>query len=398
MWNPRIIVITGSSGKTTLLHLVESQLGNIAKYSHEANSSFGIPFNILDIHRKDFTLIEWPIIFLMPLFNIFKPIPKENIYVVEADCDRPNEGNFLSKLLKPEVTLWTNVSRTHSMNFEPLIKKEGFKSIEETIASEFGYFAQKTKSLVILNNDSDLIMGQIGRISSKIKKVSAESSVKEYKITLKGTEFDTTKGNFRFPYLLPKETSTSILMCLGLVEYLGMDMNKGFSGFILPPGRNSFFKGIKETVLVDSSYNANLDSMKAIINMFARIDASNKWTILGDMIEQGSFEKEEHEKLAEFVAKNNFDRIILMGPRITEYTYPRLKDLSPDDIVIEHFINPKEVLEYLTKNIKGGEIILFKGARFLEGIVEDLLLDKKEAAYLARREKIWEMRRRKWGL
>src|ERR1035437_5993680 len=98
-WNPKIIVITGSSGKTTLLHLVESQLGNLAKYSHEANSSFGIPFDILDIHRKDLTLIEWPIVFLKPFINAFKSAPKEKIYIVEADCDRPGEGKFLSNFL-----------------------------------------------------------------------------------------------------------------------------------------------------------------------------------------------------------------------------------------------------------------------------------------------------------
>jgi hypothetical protein len=67
-------------------------------------------------------------------------------------------------------------------------------------------------------------------------------------------------------------------------------------------------------------------------------------------------------------------------------------------VIIEYFLSPKEVLNYLLKNIKGGETILFKGARFLEGVVEGLLLDKSESGYLARREKIWQMRRRKWGL
>ena len=58
LWKPRIIVITGSSGKTTLLHLIEAQLGNRAKYSHFANSSFGIPFDILGLKRKNLTIDE----------------------------------------------------------------------------------------------------------------------------------------------------------------------------------------------------------------------------------------------------------------------------------------------------------------------------------------------------
>jgi hypothetical protein len=66
--------------------------------------------------------------------------------------------------------------------------------------------------------------------------------------------------------------------------------------------------------------------------------------------------------------------------------------------ILEKFLGPKEVLDYLKENIKGGEVILFKGARFLEGVIENLLLDKSNAAKLDRREKIWQIRRKKWGL
>ena len=61
-------------------------------------------------------------------------------------------------------------------------------------------------------------------------------------------------------------------------------------------------------------------------------------------------------------------------------------------------MSPKEVLDYLKDNLAGGEMILFKGARFLEGVIENLLENKEDAAKLARREKVWEIRRRKWDL
>lgn len=393
-----MVVITGSSGKTTLLHLVESQLGEEARYSHEANSSFGIPFDILDIHRKDLTLSEWPIIFILPWVNVFRPVPREKIYVVEADCDRPYEGNFLSNLLKPEVTLWTNVSRTHTMNFERLVRNGTFRSIDEAVAYEFGYFAERTKSLVIINGDLTLIQKQLMRIKCRISKISTKGNINKYEITLVGTKFGLNGEEFTFPYLLPKETSTSILMCLGLLDYLGVDRDKKFTRFELPPSRNSYFKGIKNIIIVDSTYNANLDSMKAIINMFGQIESTNKWVVLGDMLELGSLEREEHEQLAEIILSHKFNRIILMGPRVSKYTYPKLAKGITAGTVLERFLGPKEVLDYLLKNIKGGEIILFKGARFLEGVVENLLKNKAEAKKLARREKVWEIRREKWGL
>ena len=109
-WKPRIIVITGSSGKTTLLRLIESQLGDKAKYSHQANSSYGIPFDILGLKRISLMLDEWPYLFLLAPFKAFRKAPKEKLYIVEADCDRPYEGKFLASLLKPEITLWISSS------------------------------------------------------------------------------------------------------------------------------------------------------------------------------------------------------------------------------------------------------------------------------------------------
>lgn len=397
-WNPRIIVITGSSGKTTLLHLIESQLGKMAKYSHHANSSIGIPFDILGLQRVSLTVDEWPGLFLSAPFKAFSRIPSEKIYIVEADCDRPNEGNFLSSFLIPEVTLWTNVSRTHSMNFDRLVRSGKFTDLEEAIAYEFGYFAEKTKSLVIANGDLSLIEKQLVRVKCKINRISSKISLEKYEIGLVGTKFEFNKDKFTFPFLLPKETATSILMCFNLLDYLGVKKNKEFSDLKLPPGRNSYFRGIKDITIVDSTYNANLDSMSAIVNMFGQIKSMDKIVVLGDMLELGSLEKEEHEKLADLIAENGFKRIILMGPRVTKYTYPRLSGLIGSDADLEHFNNPKDVLDYLKKNIRGKEVILFKGARFLEGVIENLLEDKDDTKFLARREKIWEIRRKKWDL
>ena len=137
VWKPKIIVITGSSGKTTLLHLIESQIGLSAKYSHNANSSFGIPFDILGLKRKTLTLPEWFFLFIKTPFMAFGKPPPEKLYIVEADCDRPNEGKFLANLLKSSITLWTNVGRTHTANFDNLVKNQKFKTVDQAIAYQF---------------------------------------------------------------------------------------------------------------------------------------------------------------------------------------------------------------------------------------------------------------------
>lgn len=386
-WKPRIIVITGSNAKTTLLHLLASQIGERAKYSHHANSSYGIPFDILGFKREKLTLDEWPMLFLLTPFKAFKKPPMEKLYVVEADCDRPGEGKFLATFLKPEVVIWLSVSKTHSMNFP--------QPVEKSIAFEFGYFLKHAKNLAIINGDSNLIKKQIPRIKTQVLQITKKDTLQKYTLNKDYTEFKINGKIYKFKVLLPEESFYQIMTTLKVLDYLNLSLDPTFSNFQLPPGRSSVFKGIKNTTLVDSSYNANLSSMTVILKMFNQIPGNKKWAVLGDMLEQGSEEETEHEKLAEIISKCSLENIILVGPRLAKYTYPKLKS---ENKKIISFINPKEALNYLKANLDGRETILFKGARFLEGVIEHLLLNKSDMEKLCRREKVWQERRKKWGL
>lgn len=392
-WSPRVIVITGSSGKTTLFKMVESQLDDIAHYSHHANSAIGVPFDILGLHRITLKPGEWFGLFLQAPLNAFKKPYKEKIYVVECDADRPNEGKFLAEFLKPEVTLWVSSSRTHSMNFEKDVPRK-FKSVEEAVAYEFGYFLKNTSKLAVIDGDNKNIERQTKRTQANVRRVKIKE-LKDYSVDRKGTKFMIGKQEFVFNQILPREIFYSIQMADILCKYLGVKFDPKFQQLELPPARSSIFKGIKGITIIDSTYNANLSSMTAILSMFFEFPVRRKWLVIGDMLEQGKLERDEHEKLAGLLLAIPVERIVLLGPRVKKYTYPILKENS--EIPIAVFENPRKVLDYLKENIEGGETILFKGARFLEGVIENLLEDKSEAKYLARREKVWEERRVTWG-
>ncbi|MBI2019129.1 hypothetical protein HYS95_00480 [Candidatus Daviesbacteria bacterium] len=382
IWKPKIIVLTGSTGKTTLLHLIESQLGEKAKYSHFANSTYGIPFDILGLKRKTLTFFEWPFLFLLAPLQAFKAPPKQKIYIVEADCDRPFEGKFLGSLLKPEVTIWLSVSKTHSINFSSL----------ESIAFEFGYFLEYCQKYAVINGNNNLITKQQTRTKAEVA-IIHKKALKKYEVLENGTKFKTANNEYVFKFLLPEESFYSIETTNLLLNYLGFESVTSFDNFVLPPGRSSVFEGIKNTVIIDSTYNATPASMQASLNMYKNYPAKKKWAIISDMVELGKEEEVEHKKLAKLIADCNLDKVILMGPRTLKYTLPELQGLS-----VISFLTPKEVLNYLQKNLKGGETLFFKGARFLEGVIEHLLKNKQDSNKLCRREKVWEMRRKQWGL
>ena len=392
-WKPRIVVITGSTGKTTLLHMVEAQLGEKAIYSHHANSAIGVPFHILGLPPNVTAKTQWLSQLVKAPFKAWRKPPSTKLYVVEADCDRPNEGKFLSKLLKPEVTLWISVFNTHAMNFDRLVPKQ-FATQQEAIAHEFGYFAEATQKLVLANGDQPALRDQLERSKAKIIEIS-DRAVQHY--TIEGTEtvYTIHGQQLHLAGLHPKELGVSLQMVNGLLDYLEAPLDPSYKNFVLPPGRSSVFKGKKNLTLVDSTYNTGFGAMTALLDLFGKYANPHKWLVIGDILELGKLEKTEHEQLAKKLSQLTVDRIILLGPRTHKYTLPLLKDLK---IPVVSFDSPKEVLDYLNTNLKGGEALLFKGGRFLEGVIEQMLQNPSDNRHLVRRETAWVKRRQKWGL
>ena len=123
--------------------------------------------------------------------------------------------------------------------------------------------------------------------------------------------------------------------------------------------------------------------------------ASHKWLIIGDIVEQGEIEGEEHRKLADMIAEVRPEEIILIGRRTKEFTAPRLKKLgfSPKTT-----LEPKKALAYIEKHAEGRETLIFKGSQYLEWIIEKLLENPEDEKLLCRREPAAKKRREKRGL
>ena len=392
-WQPRVFVVTGSSGKTTTLHLLQAQFGDRAHYSHKANSAFGIPFDILGLQRKTFQRIEWLRLIVMAPFAVLTKKYPEDIYIVEVDCDRPHEGEFLAELLRPEAIIWLSSTQTHAKNFDLLVGDQ-YGTVEEVIGHEFGNLLAASSKLVIVDADNAVIASQLVR--SHAKKIElTDEHIGLYKPGLRSTSFELDGEECSVPALLPREVALSVLAVKKLAEYVDIEFDSDFMHFQLPPGRSSVFAGKKDTTLIDSTYNASLDAAEAMIATFDTLKAEHKWLVISDILEQGRSESAVHERLAKAISHVKADKIILMGPRTGRYTAPKLDELHVQYIAVD---GPKQVLDIIKRNIKGGETILFKGTRFLEGVVERYLASPEDASKLCRRETVWVKRRKKFGI
>ena len=405
-WHPRVIAITGSVGKTTMLNLVESTLGDKAHYSHDANSAYGIAFDMVNLRGVTGSKLRWFYLFLaVPLKSLFYK-HQEEFYVVEIDGERPHEAEFLASWLKPEVTLWISLGLSHAVQFEQQVKDGLFSSLDKAITHEFAMLPQYTQKLVIIDGEVDLMNRALDSIKQKnLTKATvikcSKDAVKTYKVEPNHTSFilqgtaDSVSHEYEFNRPMSKDIAIQLTMLETLVNYLKVMPRYDFSNLKLAPGRNSYFDGKNGLKIIDSSYNAHLISVKSILEMYKAMHVPHKWLVIGDIVDQGSIEGQEHAKLADEIIKVKPEQVILIGRRTKKYTAPILKKAG---LNIYTTLDPREALKFLEENLTGQETLLFKGSQYLEWLIEKLLKDPEEAKYLPRREKAAIKRRQKRGL
>ena len=393
-WSPRVIAVTGSAGKTTMMNMLEHEMNGKAHYSHDANSAFGIPFDMLGLKGVRGTKLRWIWLFIAAPFRGLFYKHKEKFYVVEIDGERPHEAEFLAKWLKPEVTIWVSIGLSHAVQFEKEVESGKYKNVGEAIAAEFANLPINTTKRVYVDADSKIMMKATANISAKVIPIK-KSELKKYVVYPDSTDFTYGDTTFHFNHPEPKDIAFNLFVVQDLMKYLKLKFNPDFSELKVAPGRSSYFRGIKGIDIVDSSYNAHMISMTSVLDMAKRMHTDRKWLVIGDIVDQGSLEEEEHRKLAKLIADAKPDKVILVGKRTKQWTAPELKKMRVSAVATT---DPRKALDYIEKHIRGNETLIFKGSQYLEWIIEKLLADPKDAKKLCRREKAAVARRKSWGL
>lgn len=392
-WSPRVIAVTGSVGKTTLLNLLEVQLGERAHYSHNANSAFGIAFDILGLRGVTSSKFRWLYLILAVPFKAIFFTHTQEFYVAEIDGERPRETQFLASWLKPEITLWVSVGRSHAVFFDKQVEQGIFDNVDDAITHEFLWLPKHTSKLVIYDAESELIKNSLKNLKNA-KLIGVEKdSLSKYSVWANKSEFVVDGQKYTFNHPQPKEVYVQLAMLGELASYLGEEPVFNLSSYIQPVGRSNYFKGIGGVSIIDSSFNAHLISMKSIISLFEKMQADKKWIVIGDVVEQGASEAEQHIELGKILKKANFDKYILVGRRTQKYTLPEL-----DESKSVSFLHPKDAALYLKSELKGKETVVFKGSQYLEAIIATLLDNPNDANKLPRQDKNARKRRAAWGL
>lgn len=410
---PIVVGIGGASGKTSLSELVGILLRKKYKIleTKGKNSETGIPLSILRIKIEDYNFIEWlKIVFVAP-FKVLSDWERAEVLIAEMGIDGPNEPKnmtYLLKIVKPKVAALTNISFEHSVYFETKTKEKE-KIFDLTAKEELKLLTSLPKNGMAVLNIDDLSIKDAKGIRSSKTTVSAKEKTADFFI--EKTEVD--RKNFKIYFIhktkkykihinqpLTGHYSYTIVIAIAIAARFGLGIDEAIGiierEFSLPPGRMTFFKGKKETLIIDSSYNnATLIPIIDVLDLLKRIAGKNrKVAIIGDMRELGVVAQDYHKRVASKLLETT-DLAILIGPLTKKYIAPILQKNSHKFLFFETFSESKKAIY---KVIEKGDVVLVKGSQntlFLERVVEMLLVDPKDKVKLCRRGKFWDRMRRK---
>ena len=342
-----IIGITGSVGKTTLKNLISFSLKSYGKTYHSPhsyNNKFGVPLSLANLKNND------------------------DYGVFEIGMDKKGEIDNLSKIVKPEVAVITNISPAHFKNFNTL--KDIAKAKSEIINNI-------TKSgNIVLNKDSNFF----NFLSSKAKNNGI--NVTSFSLKKKSDIFLLSIKNFKNYFRLKVNVKNkifyfdtknrtysfikNILACISILNILNLNLNKmkkNFMGFKVPEGRGDIHlvkKFNKKFKFIDESYNANpLSMVSAIKNMgYYSVNKNNKKLVfLGDMLELGKKSKKFHKMLSAVINKSDIDKVFVYGNHIKEtFNYLSLNKKG------KIFKNLKEPYDHFSKILHNNDLLMVKGS------------------------------------
>lgn len=339
--NFKTVVITGSSGKTSVKDMVSTILRTkyrVVSTPGNFNNHIGLPISLLSRAYHD------------------------QIGVFEVGMSNPGEIDTLAEIAKPDVSIVTNIGTAH---IENMGSKE---AIAEEKASLLAHTDKEGISIIPTDEEyADLLEA---RSSTRVIRVGNEGQlvIKEIKDTSHGVSFQITLRKQTVSMHLPywgHHMAMNAALAVAVGVHFGIrlsDMAYALANLEVAGGRlqRRFVDGV---TFLDDSYNANPDSMRVGLETLGRIPLkknARRIAVLGQMAELGKRAKGEHEVLGQLAKEAGVDILFTVG-KDAKHAWKTAEDLEG-----QSFTNQKQCADYLRKNLQTNDLVLLKGSRVAE--------------------------------
>ena len=305
----KTIAITGSNGKTTTKDLISHVLtkcgNNVSKTKGNFNTSIGVPLTIFS----------------------FSNDPSQT-YVVELGANQVGDINYLSSIIKPDIGIVTNISDAHL---------EGFGSMDNIREEKKSIFKHSKKHYYGKNIDTSMNLLNHPLQNNKVFLKNASIAYEVCKDFMRNND---------------KEAFSAMI-----------------ADFTLPKGRGQVYNLSTNSFLIDDTYNANPESVKAAIDNIAQYSGNRKIFVFGDMKELGINEKQFHKEIGGYCS-GKIDILMCYG----DLAKNAINDSNKISIQL-HFDTKTSLFKHLCNEIQKNDAVLLKGSRSMEldSIIKDII-------------------------
>ncbi len=346
------IGITGSNGKTILKEWLYQCLSNefvTVKSPKSFNSQIGLPLSLFQIEKK------------------------HDLGIFEVGISKPDEMDNQENIFHPKIGLLTHIGSAHSANFS---------SEEELINEKLKLF--KNSEIIFYNADNLLTDKIINELYSSKKLISCGLEINN-DIHIISNVNDRTQ-DIQIKYFdeiitLPifqrdEATLTNVLALIGILKELKIsnsDIKEKIDALKAIEMRLESIEGIRNNLIINDSYNLDLDSLKIAFQFIGEYNKPKKSLILTDILDSNENSQELYSEVSELVNEQNFDKVFLIGDEISNF-----HELFTSETFT--FNNTNQFIDSKVINDLENQVILLKGARKyeIEKIKEILELRKHD--------------------
>jgi UDP-N-acetylmuramoyl-tripeptide--D-alanyl-D-alanine ligase len=336
-FSPRLIAVAGSNGKTTVKEMLASILRRhagehaVLATAGNLNNDIGLPLTLLRLRGEH----GW--------------------CAIELGMNHKGEIPYLAQIAAPTVALVNNAQREHL---------EFMRSIEEVAVENSGvYEALPADGVAVVNADdgqAPFFRERAGArrvvefgIEAKVaitggyslKPLTSEISVK--------TPTGEARATLAIPGLHNVRNALAAAACAHAAGISAANIGEGLTSFRPYAGRLQVKKASSGATIIDDTYNANPDSVRAAIDVLASCPPPTV-LVLGDMGEVGSQGAEFHREVGAYARAKGISSLLALG----QATRDAVDAFGAGG---RHF----EELEELIPNVNG-KSILVKGSRFMK--------------------------------
>lgn len=343
-----IIAVTGSSGKTTTKDIIASVMGQkfkVRKTLGNLNNIYGVPLTIYSIEDDD------------------------EMAVIEMGMDHLGEIAQSIRFVKPQVSVITNIGQAH---MEKLGSTDNILKAKSEILSTL-----TDKDTAILNGD-DQKLNQIEPHPFKIMRYGVDSEDLNIKADnwtsdINGVGFDIGEEHYTFRYP-GKHNIYNVLSAISIAKMYGLDQEEIQNGLdsYEPSDHRLNIEDVNGVTVIDDSYNANPDAMKAALQTLKayKKDGGRAIAVLGDMFELGEASLNGHLEVGREAARQA-DYLIGVGEEAQNIIRGAIEVRA--GMRGQYFRKTEDVADFLKDFIKPGDTVLLKASH---GMNFSEILDK----------------------